>query len=192
MSEEKITSGQWAEDVAEIHKVVTDNNDLLKELNELNYDPCDSINLSYFKKNNELNKSVISVAFLRKIVEYLEAAGQSAVMIEVGNDVPVLFSASENNTNTVAAIAPRIDHNDDPLDAQLELGPFETVCRNEDCNWTGKYDSENQAVEAGKEHRYFEGHQFKVYTPLGDLIHDSKKGTGEIARPPEEGDTQSR
>jgi len=191
VSKERIDSGEWTQDVAEIHKVVTDNPDLLSDLNYFNYDLCESINLPYFKRNNDLNRSVLSVAFLKKVVEYLEAADYSKVMIEVGDNTPVLFSSSENNTNTVAAIAPIVRNNDKPLDAQLELGPFETVCRNEDCSWTKKYDSEGEAVEAGKEHRYFEGHQYKVYSPLGDLIHDSKEGTGRITRSPE-GDTGSK
>lgn len=182
MSSEEIGSGEWAQDVAEIHKVVTNSPQLLDDLNDLNYDSCESINVPYFKRNNELKSTVLSVAFLKKVVEYLDSTGYSKVMLEVGDDLPVLFSASENNTDTVAAIAPRIDHQDKPLEAQLELAPFETVCRNDDCGWRGKYGSEDEALEAGKEHRYFEGHQFKVYSPLGDLLRDSKEGTGDIAR----------
>jgi len=169
---EEILSGQASRDVADIHEVVTDNRQVLDEVNELSYDESDIFNLSYFKKNNTLNSTVVSVHYLKTMVEMLEKGDYNTVLIEVGNDTPVIFSASEEKSHTLGTVAPRIDPGikDQHYKAQIKHGKAYVKCSNEECAWSDKYESPPKAIEAGKDHRYYTGHEFEAYGPQGEKV----------------------
>ena len=162
----------------EIHEVVSDNEDVLDVLNDLTCDRKEPLNISYIKRNYDLSKTVISVHYLKKMADMLASGGYSTVLIEAGEDAPILFSATFQESRTFGGIAPRLGTNlkHSKLEAQEQFGHFDTRCRSKGCGWNDTYESQKEALDAGREHRYFEGHQFKVYSPVGGLVYDSIEG----------------
>ncbi len=135
------------------------------------------MNLSRFKRTHNLEQAVVSVYYLRRMVDILEEGGYTKVLVEMGTDTPVQFTASGRESNTIGCIAPQVapEEKEKLLEAQQELGDFQTECLHESCDWQDTYEGLDEAKDAGREHRYFEGHQFKVYSPLGKTEFDSTR-----------------
>jgi hypothetical protein len=98
------------------------------------------------------------------------------VKLRMSDDRPVMFFSKDNDTRIGAAIAPVIGGSMErlnPIEANL-LG-YHVVCQESDCEWKGsRYLSKEDAEEAALDHRYFTGHQFRIFDFEGNEVDTSE------------------
>jgi hypothetical protein len=98
------------------------------------------------------------------------------VKVRVSDDRPVMFFSKDNDTRIGAAIAPVLGGSMErlnPIEANL-LG-YHVVCQESDCEWKGsRYLGKVDAEEAALDHRYFTGHQFRIFDFQGNEVDTSE------------------
>jgi len=166
MSSDNLTVNNMVIDSAMVRAVKTNHYGIFSKIKDIEaFSETKEFNAHHFRRNYELQSTIVKVQYLKQMVELLEKGGYEQVRLETGKNLPITFTASTGKGESFFSIlAPRYmsEYYSKKLkQAEKELLGFQTCCKK--CDWKNRYNSKTEAIDAGEEHKYFEGHGYKVF-----------------------------
>mgnify|MGYP000096473309 CR=1 FL=1 len=133
------------------------------------------------REQKDLVRHDYTLKHLKKVVAVMEQAGAERISLETtknGDDFPLIMTNSSSLDKSVPCamiLAPRLKNEwDDNFEANTEnlLGYAVKGYEDdgEETHWRDVYSSEQEAVEAAKDHNYFTGNNAEITDPYGQKI----------------------